>query len=197
MGRPKGSKNKATLRLEKKERKSKVIEQVIEVKKEKKVKEPKKLKLTVSRIICVKCDEKKTTTKAAMDKLISLFGSIEEVHQKYHCSKCRKLHNVRKDGKPKPEKNKRRPKIKFEKTEDGAVIIPTWMVGTAERNIRPCSDEDLFKGGPVCHNSEMFLKQNRACNGCKYIPLCNCTLKNVVEVTETKKPKKTKKVKND
>ena len=131
MGRPKGSKNKVkTVSTFKTKKHKKVAVTVEPTVKQKKVKEPKSPKLTVTRIICVKCGDKKTTTKVAMDKLIALFGSIEDVHSKYHCMKCRKEYNVRKDGKPKPEKKTRQPKIQFEKTEDGSVVLPKWMIGS-------------------------------------------------------------------
>jgi len=77
-------------------------------------------KLTVSKIVCSKCKTEKKSNKTQMDKLIGLFGSIESVHDKYHCATCRKTHNVRKDGKPKPEKRTRKPKRVFDK-------LPSWM----------------------------------------------------------------------
>ena len=46
-----------------------------------------------------------------MDKLISVFGSLEDIHAKYHCIECRKKYNVRKDGRLKPEKRTRKKKV--------------------------------------------------------------------------------------
>ena len=84
-------------------------------------------KLTVTRITCSKCREQKKTTKKQMERLTATFGSLEAVHEKYHCIKCRKEYNVRKDGRAKPVKNKREEKPKF----NG--ILPEWMRGKNNR----------------------------------------------------------------
>ena len=169
MGRPKGSKNK-----------------------EQKPAEEKKVKLTTTRIVCSKCGEKKTTTKLAMDKLIALFGTIEAVHEKYHCMECRKKYNVRKDGQIKPEKNKRKPKIEFKKDESGNVIIPNWMKGALERHSNYLLPSEIFRptDGPVCHRPDLYLAHSN-CNKCTVFEFCNCTSKKI-EKTE-KKEKKEKK----
>ena len=82
-----------------------------------------KRRLTVSKIICSKCNTEKKTNKIQMDKLVSKFGTLELVHEKYHCIDCRRKYNVRKDGKAKPVKQTRKKKIKL----NGKV--PDWMVG--------------------------------------------------------------------
>ncbi len=87
-------------------------------------------KLTTSKIICSKCKTTKKTAKKQMEKLIGAFGSLENVHKKYHCIECRRKYNVRRDGRVKPIVKKRVPK----KTWEGG--IPDWMkniVGRAEK----------------------------------------------------------------
>lgn len=78
-------------------------------------------KLTTSKIICSKCKTVKKTQKKQMNKLISVFGSLENVHAKYHCIECRRTYNVRRDGRAKPVVKKRVPK----KTWEGG--LPEWM----------------------------------------------------------------------
>ena len=68
-------------------------------------------KLTISKIICSKCKTPKHTQKKQIDKLISRFGSLELLHEKYHCIECRRKYNVRKDGNPTPIKKTRKKKI--------------------------------------------------------------------------------------
>jgi len=99
-------------------KKHKKIKRVKRVKKHKTIKKIKQVKpvvvkqkkLTVSKIICTRCSTEKKTTKKQMEKLISVFGSIELVHEKYHCIECRRKYNVRKDGRQKPEKKTRKQK---------------------------------------------------------------------------------------
>jgi transposase-like protein len=97
-------------------------------KRPKKAKIVKKKKLTTSKIICIKCKETKKTTKPQVQKLISLFGSLEEVHNSYHCIKCRKEFNVRKDGKPKP------PKREYKKKPNYDNGLPEWMRNDLRKN---------------------------------------------------------------
>lgn len=80
----------------------------------------KKKKLLKSKIICSKCKTEKKTVKKQMEKLIGVFGSLELVHEKYHCIECRRKYNVRRDGRPKPIVKKRIPK----KLSAG---LPKWM----------------------------------------------------------------------
>lgn len=114
--------NTVNIKKIKKVKKHKKIKRVKRVKKHKTIKTIKKIKqvkpvvvkqkkLTVSKIICTRCNTEKKTTKKQMEKLISIFGSIELVHEKYHCIECRRKYNVRKDGRQKPEKKIRKQKI--------------------------------------------------------------------------------------
>lgn len=92
-------------------------------------KEKKEKKLKSSKICCTKCGECKGVSKDRKAKLIAQFGSWEEVHDTYVCRKCRKEHNVRKDGRVKPEKRTRKKKLTntYERDERGTLVLPEWM----------------------------------------------------------------------
>jgi len=98
-------------------------------KKAKKAKVKKAKKLTTSKVCCTICKECKGMSKARKEKLIGVFGSLEEVHAKYVCRKCRKAENVRRDGRKKPEKRKRKPKLvtKWRDPITEEIILPDWM----------------------------------------------------------------------
>lgn len=104
----------------------------------------KKKKLTKSYILCSKCGNKKKTAKKQMERLISTFGSLENVHAKYHCIECRREYNVRKDGRPKPVKVPRKKKEdNFERDEEGRIQLPDWM--RAKRGNDYVSEPRTFK----------------------------------------------------
>ena len=74
---------------------------------------PKKKQLTTSKIVCSCCKTEKKTSKPQIERLVAVFGSLDLVHEKYHCIECRRKYNVRKDGRLKPEVRKRKKKKKY------------------------------------------------------------------------------------
>jgi len=79
-------------------------------KKTKKTKKTKKSKIGKSIIICSKCKTEKKTTKKQLERLVSKFGSLVDVFEKYHCIECRRTYNVTQNGRPKRVSKKRKPK---------------------------------------------------------------------------------------
>jgi len=98
-----------------------------------------KRKLTTSKIICSKCKTPKKTQKKQIERLISRFGSLELVHEKYHCIECRKKYNVRRDGKAKPIVKKRIKKKRF------GSKLPEWMVNMNEDKHYTYSKRSFWK----------------------------------------------------
>lgn len=86
-------------------------------------------RLSKTKIKCTKCGELKGMNPDRRAKLIGVFGSFEAVHEKYVCRKCRKVHNVRKDGKAKPVKRKRKARLstKYKDTKTDKFVLPEWM----------------------------------------------------------------------
>lgn len=126
-------------------------------------------KLTKSKIYCVRCKAEKKTNKLQMEKLIGIFGSLEAVHEKFHCIKCRHEYNVRKDGRPLPEKRKRRNK----ETSEEPVVKPTI------RTFKP-----IFKPGSLEHEMGLPILGKEICwNRPEQVPQekWNAALKKVVE----------------
>ena len=90
-------------------------------------------KLTKSKISCSRCGEKFGTTPDRLKRLIGQFGSIEDVHAKYVCRKCRKAHNLYKDGRLKPEKRKRA-KCHYTVDAAGECVLPDYMKSWRRKN---------------------------------------------------------------
>lgn len=85
---------------------------IVKIKQKKaKAKKLKRKKLPKSKVICSKCDNAFGSTKTRIDKLIQKFGSLEELHGNYVCTKCRREHNVDMRGRMRRVKNKRKPKL--------------------------------------------------------------------------------------
>jgi hypothetical protein len=116
----------------------------------------KKKKLTTSKVCCTICKECKGMSKARKERLVGVFGSLEEVHAKYVCRTCRKANNVRRDGKAKPVKRKRKPKlINKWRDETGEIILPDWMKTICQDTAsRPASPDDLRMTN-VCHRPDL------------------------------------------
>jgi len=94
-----------------------------------KVKKEKKIKVLKSKLICSMCEGKININKKQMEKLVGLFGTEQDVREKYVCRVCRKTHNLRKDGRPKPEKRTRKKSV-IERDHKGEVILPSWMTSS-------------------------------------------------------------------
>ena len=117
----------------------------------------KKKKLTTSKVYCTICKECKGMSKARKEKLVGVFGSLEEVHTKYVCRTCRKANNVRKDGKKKPEKRKRKPKLvaKWRDPVTDEIVLPDYMKNICEdRGVRAARPEELKKVD-VCYRPDL------------------------------------------
>lgn len=159
----------------------------------------KKSKLPTSKVICSKCNGKYGTTKTRMDKMISQYGSLEEVHANYVCRKCRKELNVDRRGQIKPKRRKRK-KIKYKRDDNGKVILPDWMKSQAPAKPIPMTPEQ-YKAVDTCWRPDIYLKNKAlnkgkgACNGCPfYETACGCNLRKLAKVKKTKtKAKKAKK----
>lgn len=161
-------------------------------------KKGKKKKLPKSKVICSKCNGKFGTTKTRLAKLISQYGSLEELHTTYVCRSCRKELNVDKRGRVKPPKRKRRKSVLPKK--DGVAQLPEWMkdiskVFPPKTERRLLTAEELKKSN-VCWRPD-YWADHKYCNGCPCDArgACGCTTKVFVKENKLDKVKKIAKVK--
>lgn len=92
----------------------------------KRPKKTRKPKQSLNKIECSICHTKKGSNPARTKKLILQYGSYEEMQARYVCTTCRKEKNLDKQGRPKPEKRKRRKKVGTVEP-DGTYKLPDSM----------------------------------------------------------------------
>ncbi|MFW9948615.1 MAG: hypothetical protein ACFFKA_00645 [Candidatus Thorarchaeota archaeon] len=147
----------------------------------KKVKKTKKL--PKGKIPCSKCGTFKGVSKDRIIKLIALFGTLESIYANYVCTSCRKEHNVRKDGRIKPEKRQRKKKVEVNNPEVKK-IISNWK---PQLDRTPASNEEL-KSTDVCWRPDIWFGNGNACNGCKYFEqACGCIDRKMISLDKLKK----------
>jgi len=178
--------------------------QVKKEKKEKKEKKQKVRKPSATKVCCQKCGKcSNISNPACRAKLISQFGSWEEVQTKYVCRSCRRKYNIRKDGRAKPEKRVYKKKVtsNFKRSEKtGEIILPASLTNFGPPVIHPTSDEDLKKAG-ACWRPNIWAENKKIdgvgfCNGCMFFAnKCGCVDRRIVDNINNIKTKKSAKSK--
>lgn len=124
-----------------------------------------------SKVICSACGEAKGTTKTRLEKLISQFGSREQLDKNYVCIKCRREKNLTKNGIKKVTKRKKLKKKILPKTKDGTYTLPAWMACGEFGSERSMSFKELIEATEnVCWRPDLY--RDSKCRGCIYWKGC-------------------------
>ena len=114
-------------------------------------------KISFNKIVCSKCKNVLGTTPTRTKKLISKFGSIEELYDKYVCRTCRKHLNVDRRGKQKRVRQKRVPKTFIGKRIGNNKYILPASLCYSDENIE--TKEAWIASGP---DEALLIKQIKA-----------------------------------